>query len=283
MVRPLAAERSIRLHCDLPVADVIVSASAKRLKQVLLNLLANAVKYSPRGADVTVIVRDPGNGRACIEVVDTGPGIPPDQVERAFVPFERLGPPGDVEGTGLGLPLSRNLVEAMAGSLTVASGPGGSTFTVELARAGSDDGAPPDQAGDPGAGGDDGAGPSAGHRLLYIEENDSNVALVERLAERRGDLELHATNRGDAGVDLARRLRPDVVVLDLHLPDTTGYDVLSALRAADETRDVPVIVVSADVTQDHEPRVTAAGATAYLTKPLDLARLQAEIDRALGA
>ena len=122
----------------------------------------------------------------------------------------------------------------------------------------------------------------ARRRILYIEDNQSSVKLVEQLVGRRDDLELHAASRGDAGIELARRLRPHVVVLDLHLPDTTGDAVLAQLRADERTREVPVIIVTADVTQEHEHRLLAAGATDYMTKPLDLGRFSAAVDRALS-
>jgi PAS domain S-box-containing protein len=281
LMRPLASERSIRTHVELPEFDVAVLANAQRLKQVLLNLVSNAVKYSRPDADVTVAVEPAGDARLRIHVIDSGGGIPAEKVERAFLPFERLGERREVEGTGLGLPLSRSLVQAMGGTLTVESGPGGSTFTVELPVA---EGAQeePEPAGGT-AGTTAGARPPAERprRVLYIEDNPSNVALMEALVARRDDLELHAAQRGHAGIELARRLVPDVVVLDLHLPDMTGEAVIAALREDEATSGVPVVVVTADVTREHEQRLRDAGTTAYLTKPLDLARFQAELERAL--
>ena len=279
LLRPLADERSVRVHCDLPPDGVVVLANEQRLKQVLLNLVSNAVKYSPAEADVTAAVEVDDAGWARFHVSDSGPGIPQESIERAFTPFERLGARRDVEGTGLGLPLSRNLVMAMGGTLTVDSGSAGSTFTVELPLA-AEDAARAVQADADDAGVDRATGQTA--RVLYIEDNPSNVALLERFAERRGDIDLHAARRGDAGLDLARRLVPDVVVLDLHLPDTIGYEVLAELRADAATAAVPVIVVTADVTQEHEERLMNAGANAFLTKPLDLSRFEAELERALA-
>jgi PAS domain S-box-containing protein len=281
LMRGLADERSIRVRCDLPGDEVVVDANAQRLKQVLLNLVANAIKYSAPGAEVAITVERACEMRARIHVSDTGPGIPPEQLERAFAPFERLGARRDVEGTGLGLPLSRNLVQALAGTLTAESGPGGSTFTVDLPQAASA------ATGDPrlvhrAATSGDGTAGRPRRRVLYIEDNASNVELLDQLVSGREDLELHAASRGDAGIELARRIRPDVVVLDLHLPDTTGEAVLAQLRAGDETADVPVIVVTADVTGDHEQRLLATGASAYMTKPLDLGRFAAALDRALA-
>jgi PAS domain S-box-containing protein len=281
LMRPLADASSIRIHCDLADADVAVTANEQRLEQVLLNLLSNAIKYSPADTDVTVAVESPGDAVARIHVVDTGQGIPPEKVERAFLPFERLGERREVEGTGLGLPLSRNLVDAMGGTLTVESGPGGSTFTVELPLAPAGE-APAAQPEERCSTAEPGGDPERARRVLYIEDNPSNIALIEQLVAQRDDLDLQAAVRGDTALELARRLAPDVVVLDLHLPDMTGDEVLAALRADEATADVPVIVVTADVATGHEQRLLEAGATAFLTKPLDLRRFDAELQRALS-
>jgi PAS domain S-box-containing protein len=282
LMRGLADERSIRVRCDLPPGEVVVEANGQRLKQVLLNLLANAIKYSPRGSEVAIAVERVCDMRARIHVSDTGPGIAPDELERAFAPFERLGARREVEGTGLGLPLSRNLVQAMAGTLTADSGPGGSTFTVDLALAAAVAAGDPHLVHHPATPSANGDGRPRVRRVLYIDDSASNVDLIDRLVAGREDLELHAASRGDAGIELARRVRPDVVVLDLHLPDTTGDAVLAQLRADTVTENVPVIVVTADVTGEHEQRLLAAGATAYMAKPLDLTRFAAALDRALA-
>jgi PAS domain S-box-containing protein len=272
LIRPLADERAIRLGADLPGTELALAANERRLKQVLLNLISNAIKYSPVGADVTVQADRIDDARARIDVVDTGPGIAPDQLERVFVPFARVGTSGTAEGTGLGLALSRGLVEGMGGTLTVQSSPAGSRFTVELREAGS--AATPAQQAP--------AADARVRRVIYIEANESNVQVVDGLCRRRGDIELHSTMRGDAGLELAHRLVPDVVIVDLHLPDMPGEDVVRELRADDTLRDTAVIVLTADVTQDREQRLREAGASAYLTKPVDLGRLQDELDRALG-
>jgi CheY-like chemotaxis protein len=228
---------------------------------------------------VTVRAERDNGTRARIHVIDTGPGIPADEVERVFMPFARLSTAHKIEGTGLGLALSRSLAEGMGGSLTVDSSQAGSTFTVDLPLAGEGD-TPSSATRAPAE-----WTPEDDERLcriLYIEDNEDNVAVVDRLCRRRGDLELHSAARGDAGLELARRLYPDAILLDLYLPDTTADKVIAELRADADLRETPVIVVTADVTQDHEQRMRAAGATAYLTKPLDLGRLQQELDRALG-
>ena len=280
LVRPQAAERAVTVRCEYPDGDVMLRANAQRLRQVVLNLVANAVKYGPSGSEVTVDIRA-GDGLGRIEVTDSGPGIPPHQLERAFLPFERLGSSWEVEGTGLGLPVSLRLVEAMDGTLTVQSEHGGSTFTVELPLG--EDAPPPAPAPIAPSAAANGrrADDTAVRRILYIEDNPSNVALVKGLVMRRGGLRLDAVGLGGEGIELARRSPPDLVMVDLELCDATGYEVLRRLRTHPATMEVPVIVVTADVTQDHEARLIAAGATAYLTKPLDLERFGVELERAL--
>jgi PAS domain S-box-containing protein len=178
LLMPLADERAIRIECDLPDIDIAVRGNRQRLKQVLLNLVSNAIKYSPEGSPVKVQIARTGDMRARIDVIDSGPGIPAEQLEKAFTPFERLGASARVEGTGLGLPVSRNLVQAMGGTIEVASSSAGSTFSVELPLAGGT-AEPIRRVITPGSTNGNGRGHMNGHRrLLYIEDNLSNVELI---------------------------------------------------------------------------------------------------------
>jgi len=246
-----------------------VRADRQRLKQVLLNLLANAVKYNHEDGSVRVACAAPASGRLRISVRDTGPGIPEDKRSRLFEPFDRLGAESSgVEGTGLGLALSRRLMEAMGGSIGVESEVGaGSVFHLDLdeavdplaqhAIAEEVDAAALDLAGDT-------------RRVLYIEDNLSNLELVEQILERWPNVRSFAAMQGRLGLDLAAQHHPDLILLDLHLPDMSGLEVLSQLRANAETQDLPVVVLSADATPGQVDRVLAAGARAYLTKPIDV-------------
>jgi signal transduction histidine kinase/CheY-like chemotaxis protein len=279
LVRPLAAARGIALRMDEPLDRRHVQADRQRLQQVLLNLLSNGVKYNREGGQVTVACA-PATGPVEIRVTDTGRGIAAEDLARLFTPFERLGAEsGTVEGTGLGLAVSRQLAEAMSGAIRVDSTPGvGSTFTLELPVAAAPEaspGAPPP----PAAGAPDGI---AGV-VLYIEDNLANVQLVERVVDLRPRARLLSAMQGLLGLDLAREHRPDLILLDLHLPDVSGEDVLRRLGDDPRTRDIPVVVLSADATPREIERLRATGARAYLTKPFDVRELLALLDEHLGA
>jgi CheY-like chemotaxis protein len=271
LVGPLAAERGIELVTDLDGdPGVHVRADLQRIKQVLLNLLSNAIKYNRDGGRVTVRVRPAGRERTRIMVSDTGHGLRPEDLARAFNPFERLDAAnGRTEGTGLGLALSRSLTEAMGGRLTAASEPGiGCDFSVELDHA--DPIAKPALA-PAGPPAEAAAAPRSKQRLriLCVEDNPSNLRLLRRVLSRDG-MEVIEAPQGRLALDLAARHLPDVVLLDLDLPDLSGEVVLSFLRADPLTAGIPILICSADATKASMDRLMAAGANGYLTKPLDV-------------
>ena len=284
LIRPAAAERGIRLVVApaTGAAASFVHADRQRLAQVLLNLLSNAVKYS--GPDGVVRIEcdyAPGSAeRIRIAVHDNGPGIPEEQHDRLFTPFERLGAEqSSVEGTGLGLALSRRLAEGMGGTLDFRTTVGsGSTFWVEFPRA--DDPVerlrverpvPPVP-----------AGTHASGTVLYVEDNLANLSLIESVMHSRPGIELIPALQGRIGLDLARRHAPDVILLDLHLPDLSGEEVLRRLKADPATRDVPVVFITADAMSGTRERLIASGATKCLTKPLDIDEFLATLDGLLG-
>ncbi len=279
LLAPLAAKRNIRLDCDPPaVPPVCVMADRQRLGQVLLNLLSNAVKYSRPGDSVGVSGSVAG-ARVRVRVADTGPGLPPDKMARLFTPFDRLGAEATgVEGTGLGLSLSKRLVEAMGGAMGAECAPGdGCTFWFELPAA-----APPAESPPPPAESELAAAPPGSHLVLYVEDNPANVRVVEMALAHRPGVRLMSALQGGLGADLAAQHRPDLVLLDLHLPDLGGEEVLRRLRDDPNTRATPVVVLSADATPRQVARLRAAGASDYLTKPLDLRDLLRVVDAALG-
>jgi PAS domain S-box-containing protein len=279
LIGPLAAERQIAVEAPDPDGGGwTVRADPQRLKQVLLNLVSNAVKYNRHGGSIRVTCQAASPGRVAVAVEDSGPGIPPDKMVRLFTPFDRLGAEQSaVQGTGMGLALSRGLVEAMGGSLTAESVEGhGTTFTLELAQTAGPAG-PHDRALDPPP-----PGPGQRHTVLYVEDSPSNRRLVERVLHERGGVRLLTTGRGEEVQELVRRHRPELVLLDLQLPDLDGEEVLGRLKADPATARVPVVVVSVDVSSQKIERALAAGAREYLAKPLDVARFRTVVDSLLS-
>jgi PAS domain S-box-containing protein len=279
LVRPLGAPRGISVTADVGAqASLHVRADRQRLIQVLMNLVGNAVKYNRDEGQVRVSC-EPIDSTARIRVADTGPGIPPEKLDLLFQPFERLGAEQTaIEGTGLGLAVAKGLTEAMNGRIGVESHvDAGSTFWIDLPRAP----APLEQQSEavrvaPGQ------LPTSGV-ILYVEDNRSNVRLLERLLARRPGIRLTTTATGHGALDLVRRERPDLILLDLHLPDLSGEEVLRRLWADPDTRRIPVAVLSADAMASQQQRLLATGAVAYLTKPLDLAKLLHLLDEQLAA
>jgi signal transduction histidine kinase/CheY-like chemotaxis protein len=271
LMTPLAAERSIEIQHGWAQSDLAVHVDRQRLSQILVNLISNAVKYNRPGGQITVSCQAADDGQVSVTVADTGPGLSADDLARIFTPFERLSAAQTaIEGTGIGLPLARALAEAMGGALIAASAPGhGSAFTLSLPRA-------PDIAPEPAA--ETGPVPrlALGGRtvsVLYIEDNPANVEVVARFLKGRPGSRLRSESSGRAGLGAARDEVPDLILLDLHLEDMHGEQVLKELRADPATAAVPVVVLSAEASRGVIHRLLANGAAAYLTKPLDLSQL----------
>jgi len=281
LVRPLANAARVTMPELHEPCGAYVLADRQRLKQVMLNLLSNAVKYNREGGSITLHCAPSGNTRFRIAITDTGYGIPPAQLDLLFRPFERLGAAQTaVEGTGMGLALSKGFVEAMGGTIGVESQVDfGSTFWIELELA---EGPIERYERTNAQSAEELASPPVERVILQIEDNVSSLNLVERILERRPGTQLLVALQGRAGVELARERRPDVILLDLHLPDISGLEVLRLLKAHKETRGIPVVVLSADVDASRTARLTMAGAFGYLTKPLDVASFLEMVDRAVN-
>ncbi len=280
LIGPLAVERGIEISVAEIPSERHALADRQRLKQILLNLLSNAVKYNRPDGSVRVGCEPVGDERLRIAIVDEGPGINAEQRARLFAPFDRLGAEiSGVEGTGLGLAFSRALAEQMGGQLGVDSVAGeGSTFWLDLPIATA--AAPPAASSEPVS-----AAPAGGvpvGSVLCIEDNLSNLRLIERALASRANVHLLPAMLGRLGLDLASEHRPDLILLDLHLPDMPGDELLARLKADPATRDIPVVVLSADATPRQVERLLSQGARAYLTKPLDIPELLSLVDGLLG-
>ena len=277
LMRPLAAERGITVN-TLSALDstVFVLADHQRLKQVLLNLLTNAVKYSPAESTVTLSYFESENDSIRVLVTDNGAGIPAQNLGRLFTPFDRLGAEqSNVEGTGLGLALCERLMRAMNGSIGVESEFGaGSTFWLELPAAESPLAHVVQCTTDPSSA----DAPLPIRRILYIEDNFSNLTLVEQMLAEQSHIELITAMQGSVGLELAKQHALDLILLDLHLPDMPGWQVLAHLKGDERTYAIPVVVISADATKRQIKRLLDAGAHTYLTKPLDIVEFFRVID-----
>ncbi len=278
-LRAEALASGVTLHDPPATAGLGVVADRTRLRQILLNLLTNAIKYNRPGGAVLIEVRQDGNGVA-VAVTDTGDGIAEDRLAELFQPFNRLGREAtEVPGTGIGLAVSRRLAEAMDGRLEVFSREGeGCTFTLHLPGARTTDvrvSAPPV--------------PSAGlpliegraATLLYVEDNPSNIALMRHVIAALGTLQLHVAETGHEGLALARDLRPDVILLDINLPGLSGFELKAKLDADPLTRGLPVLALSASAMPQDIRRGREAGFRDYLTKPLEIGALVRALNRAL--
>jgi protein-histidine pros-kinase len=269
LMQPLAETADVTLTLIPGAADDYVLADRQRLRQVLLNLLSNAIKYNRSGGKVWLGWHAAG-GKVALGVRDDGPGIDAALQDRLFTPFDRLGAElTGVDGTGIGLALTRSLADMMGGSITVDSTPGvGSTFTVTLQ--GAEPHVPAQRSAADVVAAEDEAASRAPATLLYIEDNAPNVRVVEHLLRLRPQWRLVHAGLGSLGIELAEAHKPDLVLLDLHLPDLSGHKVLQAIRARAATRHTPVVVLTADASTGLAHRLRDAGATGYLTKPLDI-------------
>jgi len=281
MIEPQGQKRGISMafpQFDLPC---FVDADRTRLKQVLINLLSNAIKYNQPNGTVVVGV-DRARERTRVSVKDTGAGLPPDMLMQLFQPFNRLGQErNSEEGTGIGLVMSKRLVELMGGEIGVESTVGlGSVFWFELNSA-----AAPQLAADKA---EPAAKPQAQVRhgaplrtLLYVEDNPANLMLIEQLVARRPDMRLLSARDGNLGIQLARANQPEVILMDINLPGISGIEALRILREDPATAHIPVVALSANAMPRDIEKGLEAGFFRYLTKPIKVNEFMQTLDVAL--
>jgi signal transduction histidine kinase/CheY-like chemotaxis protein len=281
-VKPLANEKRLRIHDEISNGPArYVSADPNRLKQVILNLLSNAIKYNHDEGLIRMEGCNTDDGRVTVSVTDTGIGIPEDRQKLVFKPFRRLSTGEEsIEGTGIGLTISRQLMTLMGGSIRLKSTPGlGSCFTIELPASDplvSDDRSDTDHAHEPPSESSARTG-----TVLYVEDDLSNLALVEHILLRRPGIRLIHAAQGHLGVELAQAHNPDLVLLDIRLPDISGIEVLDTLKSNDATSAIPVVIVTASAMPHEKEELLGKDIEAYLTKPLDVHLFLQTLDRIL--
>ena len=278
LLKPLASQQKVGLEFVAIPVGIMVLADRQRLRQVLINLVSNAIKYNRLGGKVYIGAVVDGE-QVRVMVRDTGQGIRPEDLPRLFSPFERLeAEQTGIEGTGLGLAVSRQLMLCMKGDIDVQSSIGqGSTFSLQLQRAYGR--VELEAVGVPLA-----ETPldssQVRRRVLVIEDNPSNVALMQALLARRPEWDLLIATDGEAGLSMARQNRPELILLDLHLPGLGGEEVLTQLKKESVGEPCKVIVISADAVPSTQARLRALGAHDYLTKPIDVKRFLNLLDEA---
>jgi PAS domain S-box-containing protein len=284
LVAPQAAAREVAVvlpdAAASPASAWAVRADGTRLRQVFVNLLSNAIKYNVAGGRVDVALLERREGMVGIRVADTGHGLDPTQMARLFAPFDRLGVEASgVEGTGIGLVITKRLLELMDGRIEVESTPSvGSSFTVFMPAADARQGVQPQAV--VGAPVTD-AGVSG--TVVYVEDNEVNALLMSAVFALRPGCELHLCDTLASARRTIAELRPQLVLVDMHLPDGSGLSLLEWLRADQRLREVPAVVLSADATSSQQDAAARAGARAYLTKPIQLAETLRVVDAILAA
>ena len=282
MIEPQARKRGLSMTFPLFELPCFVKADRTRIKQVLINLLFNAVKYNRPGGTVAVECTPGPPGSIRVGVRDTGPGLTPAQLAQLFQPFNRLGrEAGEEEGTGIGLVVTKRLVELMGGAIGADSAVGvGSVFWIELSLTSAPELAareaaraaqmlPQAQKGAPA------------RTLLYVEDNPANLELVEQLVARRTDLRMMSATDGKQGIDIARSFLPEVILMDINLPGLSGIEAMQILRADPSTAHIPIIALSANAMPRDVEKGLEAGFFNYLTKPIKVDRFMSALDVAL--
>ena len=283
MLEPEAQQRGISMTFPCFDDSIFVSADRTRLKQVVINLLSNAIKYNKESGTVVVAYDPRTAGRTRISIADTGPGLTAEKLSQLYQPFNRLGQESvaGVAGTGIGLVVTKRLVELMGGELGVESTVGaGSVFWFELVSSA----APQLEADMSEAAARDKTPMPIGipaHTLLYVEDNQANMRLVEQIIARRPDVRLLTAVNGLLGIELARKEQPAVILMDINLPGISGVAAMEILREDPATAHIPVVALSANANPRDVEVGLAKGFFRYLTKPIKIKEFTDTLNAAL--
>jgi PAS domain S-box-containing protein len=283
-LEPLAARQRIRIDvAALPANVPMVSADRTRFVQILMNFASNAIKYNRPSGTVTFTVSTLGPTRLRVTVRDTGTGIPMDKQDKLFQPFQRAGQEtGPIEGTGIGLVITKRLAELMHGDVGFRSTFGeGSEFWIDIPthESGARSVAPAAESGS----GSSALSGGARKVILYVEDNPANITFMRDLVSTIDNVDLLTAPTAELGLELARARHPDAVVMDINLPGMSGLDALRLLRDAPETKDIPVIALTAAASERDRQRGVQAGFYQYLTKPVKVDAFLAALEALLAA
>ena len=278
---PMTARAGISVRVE-PGAGGQVVADRTRFSQILINFGSNAIKYGKPGGHATLAVSSPAPRTIRVTITDDGIGIPLDKQERIFQPFQRAGQEaGPIQGTGIGLSITKRLAELMGGHVGFESTPGqGSTFWVELPEHRVETGAPAPSPAEQTATSSLRSAEGRRYTIVYIEDNPSNIAFMQSLIDELERVDLVTAPTAEVGIEIVRAHVPDVVIMDINLPGMSGYDATEKLRSWPETRHIPVIALTAAAMLDDRKRAADVGFYRYLTKPVrvpDLLRTLEEL------
>ena len=273
MISPIASQQGISITGNYSSCDpnLYLNTDPTRLKEVLLNLLSNAVKYNSKKGSITVTVESLESDRVKISVFDTGEGLSPEQISHMFEPFNRLGAElSSIEGTGIGLAISKRIIGLLGGEIgyTNTKDGGGSCFWIEIPSATAGDSTNEDDEKHVHLNQNNYTN-STNKQVLYIEDNLTNLRLVEYLIAKRPHLQFFSAMDPETALQLSRELLPDLILLDINLPYKNGYEVFKELAREESTKHIPVIAVSASVSELEQNKAKNSGFDAFITKPID--------------
>ncbi len=286
LLSPLAENHEIHIVNDMNGLDqgVLVLADFTRLKQIIVNLMSNAIKYNREGGKVTLSCKKLDNLFRFI-ITDTGYGIPKNRVESLFIPFNRLeAENSEIEGTGVGLTITKRLVELMGGSISLESEVGkGSSFWIDLPVMSVEDATYQKKKTEKEKAVPLSTEKSFGHQktVLYVEDNPANLDLMKELMLQFSDVRMISAHTAELGLELAEAHKPDLILLDINLPGMNGFEALSRLQVMEETKDTPILALSANAMDRDVEKGIEAGFLEYLTKPLNIEKTLNAIRKAL--
>ena len=280
LIEQLANRQQVKVMVKPADSQLYVQADDTRLKQVLMNLLSNGIKYNRPGGEVEISCHKYDESFLRLTVADNGPGIPADKIGALFEPFNRLGAESSsIEGTGIGLTITKRIVELMKGRIEVETELGkGCTFHVDLPLATK----PAELATEPT---ESAVGlqkkPTGHYTLLYVEDNITNRQLVQFILARRSNYTLLTADNAELGIKIARRQQPDIILMDIGLPDMDGFAALKQLHELKETSRIPVVALSANAMPMEIEEGLNAGFVQYLTKPINVGQFFQVLDAVL--